>query len=162
MKNIKNYYNSNKIFEALTWHKKYGLLTAGEYPLHKRNKRDQTIYNLNGKVWHFKAESDENSAITAIETMDDGNLLILERAYAGITKPYVITIKKLYLNKCDKKQKCLSKVISKFYRRKDSIVSNYEGLTRVGKNKYLMVSDNNHKKYLRTLLIYFEIINIVK
>jgi len=153
----KNYSGSNKIFEALAWHSKYGLLTAGEYPLYKKDKTKQTIYSIKGKKWHFKAQNHQNNAITAIEVMDDNNLLILERAYAGLSKPFVITLKKLYLNKCDKKRNCQSKVLASFNSYEGWAVNNYEGLAKVGKNRYLMVSDNNNKFFLTTQLIYFKV-----
>jgi hypothetical protein len=93
IKNSKNYRSSNKMFEALTWHPKFGLLTAAEYPTRNKKITQQSIYGLNGKVWNFSSEQHENSAVTAIETMDDGNILILARAYAGLSKPIVITLK---------------------------------------------------------------------
>ena len=152
-----NYKNANSIFEALAWHPKYGLLTAAEYPMFRRQNRQQTIYSLKGRKWNFQAEKYKNSAITAIEVMDDSNLLILERAYAGLSKPIVITLKKLYLNKCTKSRKCKTKVLASFNSFDGWSVANYEGLTKVGKNRYLMVSDNGNKSYLSTTFIYFEV-----
>ncbi|MCK5855358.1 MAG: esterase-like activity of phytase family protein [Sulfurovaceae bacterium] len=153
----KNFSGSNKIFEALAWHSKHGLLTAAEYPLYKKKKTKQTIYSLSGKKWHFKAQNHQNNAITAIEVMDDNNLLILERAYAGLSKPFVVTLKKLYLNKCDKKRNCKSEILASFNSYEGWAVNNYEGLAKVGKNRYLMVSDNNNKFILSTQLIYFKV-----
>jgi len=157
LKKRKNYVNGNKIFEALAWHPKYGLLTASEYPLYNRPTTQQTIYGLKGKQWNFEAQAHKNNAITAIEVMDDGNLLILERAYAGLTKPFIVTLTKLYLNRCDKKQNCQSRVLTSFDSRKGWAINNYEGLAKVGKNRYIMISDNNNKFILNTQLIYFEV-----
>jgi hypothetical protein len=157
IKNSKNYRSSNKMFEALTWHSKYGLLTASEYPTRNKKIKQQSIYSLNGKTWDFMAEPHENSAVTAIETMDDGNILILERAYAGLSKPFVITLKKLYLNKCDKNHQCKTEVLASMNSYDGWGINNYEGLTKIGKNRYLMVSDNNNKQLLRTVLVYFEV-----
>jgi len=159
LKKKKNFDSSNKIFEALTWHSKHGLLTVAEYPLYKRDKTQQTVYALSGKKWHFKAQGHKNNAITAIEVMDDNNLLILERAYSGFTNPFVVTLKKLYLDKCDKNRNCKSKVLASFNTYEGWAVNNYEGLAKVGKNRYLMVSDNNNKMLLTTHLIYFKVNN---
>ncbi|MCK5725459.1 MAG: esterase-like activity of phytase family protein [Thiotrichaceae bacterium] len=153
----KHYKGSNKMFEALTWHPKYGLLTAAEYPLHQKPNNQQTIYALDGKKWHFTAQHHENNAITAIEVMDDKNLLILERAFAGLTKPFVISLSKLYLDQCDKKRQCKSEVLASFNSQEGWGVNNYEGLARVGKNRYVMVSDNNNKSIITTQLIYFKV-----
>ena len=157
LKKRKNYEGRNKIFEAVAWHKKYGLLTVAEYPLHNKNTTQQTLYSLKGKKWHFKAEKYKNSAVTAIEVMDDNHLLILERAFTGVFEPMHITLKKLYLNKCNKKRQCKSEVLTTFTGQVGINVNNYEGLAKVGKNRYLMVSDNNNKAILSTKLIYFKV-----
>ena len=159
LKKKKNFRSSNKILEAVAWHSKYGLLTVAEYPLYKKNNTKQTIYSLKGKKWHFTAQSHKNNAITAIEVMDDNNLLILERAYSGLTHPFVVTLKKLYLDKCDKNRNCKSEVLTSFNSYVGWAVNNYEGLAKVGKNRYLMVSDNNNKIILTTQLIYFKVNN---
>jgi len=157
LKNRKNYQSRNKIFEALAWHKKYGLLTVAEYPLHKKKTTQQTVYSIKGKKWHFQAEKYKNSAVTAIEVMDDNHLLILERAFTSIFEPMHITLKKLYLNKCDKKHLCKTEILSTFTGQIGINISNYEGLAKVDKNRYLMVSDNNNKAILSTKLIYFKV-----
>ncbi len=154
----KNYRSGNKSLEALAWHPKYGILTAAEWPLKNRDKHDQTIYALNGKEWHFKAEKEKNSAISAIEVMDDGNLLVLERSFSGLLNPFVITLKKVYLSKC-RHGICQSQVLAKLNSHKGWSVDNFEGLTKVGKHRYLMVSDDNDNFFQKTLLIYFEVLD---
>jgi hypothetical protein len=157
LKNKKNYQGSNKIFEALAWHKKYGLLTVAEFPLYKKKTTQQTVYSLKGKKWNFQAEAYKNSAVTAIEVMDDNHLLILERAFTSVFEPMHITLKKLYLNECDKKQVCKTEVLTKYTGQTGINISNYEGLAKVGKNRYLMISDNNNKAILSTKLVYFKV-----
>jgi len=157
LKNRKNYQSRNKIFEALAWHKRYGLLTVAEFPLYKQKSTEQTLYSIKGKKWHFKAEKYKNSAVTAIEVMDENHILILERAFTSIFEPIHITLKRLYLNQCDKKRFCKSEVLTTFTGQAGINVSNYEGLTKVGKNRYLMVSDNNNKALLSTKIIYFKV-----
>lgn len=153
-----NYKNGNSMFEGLAYHPQYGVLTAAEFPLYKRSNTHQTIYAINGKEWNFQAESDPNSAITALEVMDDNNLLVLERAYNGISKPLFITLKKVYLNQCDSKQWCQSEVLAKFNSAEGWGFNNFEGLAKVGKNRYVMVSDNNQYDFMPTILTYFEIL----
>jgi len=157
LQNKKHYRSRNKIFEALAWHPKYGILTAAELPLRGKTEKQQSIYALNGTVWNFQAQKHKNSAVTAIEVMDDGNLLILERAYSGLTNPFVITLKKLYLDKCDQHRACQTKVLAEFNSYEGWGVNNYEGLAHIGKNRYLMVSDDNNQSLLRTVLVYFEV-----
>ena len=61
-----NYRDKNKLLESIVAHPEYGLLTAAEFPLRKKQYlREQTIYALNGKEWHFKMQNYPNIAITA-------------------------------------------------------------------------------------------------
>jgi len=158
LRDTKNYRSKNKSLEALAWHPKYGILTATEWPLKKENKKLQTIYALSGKEWHFKAEPEANSAISAIEVMDDGNLLVLERSYTGLLNPFVVTLKKVYIGNCKKKM-CKTKVLAKLSSHKGWDVDNFEGLAKVGKDRYVMISDDNDNFFQKTLLIYFEVLD---
>ncbi len=157
LKNPKNYRSRNKSLEALAWHKKYGLITATEWPLKKYDKKRHTIYALSGKKWHFKAEPEAKSAVVAMEVMDDGNILVMERSYTGMLSPFVVTLKKVYLKK-SKGGWCKTKVLVKMNNHKGWDVDNFEGLAKVGKNRYVMVSDNGDNFFQKTLLIYFEVL----
>ena len=157
LQNPKKYRSRNKSLEALAWHPKYGILTVAEWPLKKYDKKRQAVYALNGKKWYFKAEPENRSAISAIEVMDDGNLLVLERSFTGYLNPFVVTLKKVYLNNC-KNGICKTEVLLKMNSHKGWDVDNFEGLARVGKNRYVMVSDDNDNFFQKTLLIYFEVI----
>jgi len=152
LNNRNNYTTGNKMLEAVAWHQDYGILTAAEFPLHGQKNTKQTIYALDGDMWHFTAEPYKDNAITAIEVMSDNNLLILERAYKKGTIPsFYITLKKLYLNDCDEDKVCKTQIL---YSGKMNI-KNYEGLTKIGENRYLMVTDNQDK--LTTDFMYFEV-----
>jgi hypothetical protein len=152
-----NYRDRNKMLESVAYHKRYGVLIASEYPLKKDKMREQTVYSLNGEEWHFKTEKHKNCGITAIEVMDDGNLLVLERAYSGYMNPIRMILKKVYLDSCDKERNCKSEYLASFNSLKGDGFNNFEGLTRVSKNRYLMVSDNDGYQLLPTKLIYFEL-----
>ncbi len=153
----KNYRSRNKSLEALAWHPKYGILTTTEWPLKRYHKKRQTVYALNGKKWHFRAEPEARSAVSAIEVMDDGNILVLERSYISPLDPFVVTLKKVYLGKC-KDGNCKVEVLAKMNSYKGWDVDNFEGLARVGHNRYIMISDDNDNFFQKTLLIYFEVI----
>jgi len=157
LKKTENYRSKNKSLESLAWHKKHGILTATEWPLKKDDKKFQTIYALSGKTWHFKAEPEEKSAVVAMEVMDDGNILVMERSYTGMLSPFVITLKKVFIQKCRQKI-CPTTVIAKLNSHKGWDVDNFEGLAKVGKNRYVMVSDDNENFFQKTLLLYFEVL----
>ena len=159
--NVKNFRSRNKSLESVALHPKYGLLTASEWPLKRNKAKDQVIYSLSGKEWHFKAENAVSSAVVSMEVMDDGNLLVLERAYSGLINPVVITLKKVFLKGCRKRRKkkriCKSEVLAQFNSNNGWHIDNFEGLAKVGKSRYVMVSDDNDNFYQRTLLVYFEV-----
>jgi len=157
LQKTENYRSRNKTLESIAYHEKYGLLVASEYPIKKDKIEKQTIYSFSGEEWHFKAENYPNCGVTSIEVMDDGNLLVLERSYYGLMKPMRIILKKIYLDSCDKEHYCKSEYIASFNSFKGDGFNNFEGLTRVSKNSYLMISDNNGYKLLPTKLIYFHL-----
>ena len=158
LRDPKNYRSRNKSLEALAWHPKYGLLTAAEWPLKHKKKKEQTIYALSGNRWHFRAEAEQKSAVVAMEVMDDGNLLVMERSFIDLLNPVVVTLKKVYLDQCRNKQKmCKSELLAKMNNHKGWMIDNFEGLARVGKHRYVMVSDDNDNFFQQTLLIYFEV-----
>jgi hypothetical protein len=153
----KNYRSKNKLLESLVYHPHHGILYACEWPLRPNPKKRHTIYTLGKKEWQFQAEPETRSGITAIEVLQDGNLLILERSYSNIFNPLVITLKKVYLNQqIDGINK--SKILAKFNTHKGWKVDNFEGLTQIDSHRYLMISDNNHNPILqKTLLVLFEV-----
>jgi hypothetical protein len=157
LRDPKNYRSRNKSLESLAWHPKYGLLTAAEWPLKHKKKKEQTIYALTGKVWHFRAEAEQRSAVVAMEVMDDGNLLVMERSFIDILQPFVVTLKKIHLNRCNKTRMCQSETLVKMNSHKGWLIDNFEGLARVGKHRYVMVSDDNDNFFQQTLLVYFEV-----
>ena len=156
LKNVKLRSN-NKSLESLAWHPKFGLLTALEWAKKGKKPQEQTIYSLSGKEWNINIAKIKRNGISEIETMDDGNLLILQRAYNGMFGRFVVTLQKLYINNCNTKF-CPKETIFSMDNSKGWYVENYEGLARVGKNRYLMISDDNNSFFQSTILIYFEII----
>lgn len=157
LRDTQNYRSKNKSLEALAFHPLYGILTATEWAIKQDHKKLQSIYALSGKKWQFKAEPEAKTAVVAMEVMDDGNILVMERAYNGLLAPFVITLKKVYLNECQS-GRCYSKQLAKFNSHKGWNIDNFEGLTKVGKNRYLMISDDNANFFQKTLLIYFEVL----
>ena len=157
LQKTKNYRSKNKSLEALAWHKKYGILTATEWPLKKNDKKQHTVYALSGKEWHFKAEPESKSSVVAMEVMDDGNLLVIERSYTGLMSPFIITLKKVYIEN-SKSKMCKTKILAKMNTHRGWDIDNFEGLAKVEKNRYVMISDDNNNFFQKTLLIYFEVL----
>ena len=157
-KNLENIIPSsdNKSFESLAWHKKYGLITALEYPKEGLNRINQTIYSLSGKEWNFKMENVKRNGISEVEVMDDGNLLVLERAFNWFIGKFEVNLVKVYINDC-KEKFCKKEVLLKLKLNRFFNLENYEGLANIGNGRYLLISDDNNNFLALTKLIYFRV-----
>jgi len=111
------------------------------------------IYAKN-KTFKFRA----SSSLTAMEFIDDTKLLTLERSFNQITRRRVIILKELDLSKSTNGIS-KSKTIAILDSSKGWRLDNFEGLTKIGKNKFLMVSDDNRGFFQKTLLVLFEVLN---
>ena len=146
---IKNYQKKNKALEALSIHPRFGIITAPEIPLKGEDKTYHTLYALD-KKWKFKA----TYKITSIQLLEDNNLLVLERDFSYL-QGYSIRLSKLDIDSC--KNICKSKELITLKSSDGWNLENFEGLTRVGENLYLMISDDNGSLFQKTLLVLFEI-----
>jgi len=166
LRNIENYAGSNKSLESVTIHPKWGILTAPEWPLKEnallQGQRQHTLYSLDGCQWSFPVYSAPNSAIVALEPLEDGSILVLERAFVAIYKPLVISLRQLWLNDCQPEGDTVMvnkiRTVAVFSNAEGWRVDNFEGLSRHHDDYFFMVSDNNDNSLQRTLLNYFEIL----
>jgi len=144
---IKNYRSENKALESVIYSKKYGVVTAPELPLKMQNKSTHTIFTNKGD---FKFVA--SGCITSLEFIDEDNLLVLLRDYSYLSGRLVVTLLRFDLLSGD--VNTLLKMDSK----KGWHIDNFEGLTKVGKNLYLIVSDDNENLFQKTLFVLFELI----
>jgi len=149
--------SDNKSLESLAWSKKYGFITALEYPKRGTERREQTIYSTSGKVWRFKMEDIKRNGISEIEVMDDGNLLVLERAFNWFIGKFEVNLVELDINNCKTKEYCKKELILKLKINSFFNMENFEGLTNLGNGRYLLISDDNNNWLALTKLVYFEI-----
>lgn len=151
LKNIDNYRGKNKALESITYLKKIGIVVAPEVALEKEDENYHYIYSKN-KFYKFKA----SAKLSALESIDDYTLLSLERYYNFFSSRRIITLKKIYLKNC-KNDICKSDVLAILDSDNGWNLDNFEGLTKISKNRYLMVSDDNQNIFQKTLLVLFEI-----
>ena len=147
----------NKSLESLAWDKRYGLITALEYPKRGKERISQTIYATNGSEWNLKMEDIKRNGISEIEVMDDGNLLILERAFNWFIGKFEVNLVKLNIKDCQEKLYCPKELLVKMRINNFINMENFEGLAKVGHNKYLLISDDNNNMLALTKLVYFEL-----
>jgi hypothetical protein len=147
------YQHGNESLESVTFHPRYGFITAPEQPLKGQPPNLHTLYSTKGQRWSFMAYPAKNSGISGLETLPNGNLLILERAWSGILNPLVVSLRYLDFKQCSKAGACEVqnlKVLSNYL-----LVDNFEGLTYLQGNQYLMVSDDGDEEFLSTKLMLF-------
>ena len=157
LRNKKNYQGKNKGLESVIYHPKYGYITAAERPLKNAPKGYQTLYSSKGKVWHFKPSAYKNISVTGLETLENGDILVLERAYSGLFSPMIIALRQVKLSSCNKLRQCDITEIATFNSVDGWRIDNFEGLAHYKGNQYLMVSDNNNNPLQSTALVMFEI-----
>lgn len=153
LKNIDDYQSENDALEAVTYHSDHGIITAPERPLRGHDKKNHILYSQNSK-WKFRAFG----AITALEIMPDGNVLVLERHFDKKRRRMLITLQAVNISKCKKKKKCPSTLLAQLDSSQGWTLDNFEGLTYLYDNLYLMISDDNHSKKQRTIAVLFEIL----
>lgn len=152
LENIDDYKNENKALEAVAYNQEYGVLTAPEVALKKQNKKFHKLY-AKDKTWKFPS----SGSITALEFITDDEILVLERNFNAKTKRRIATLTQIYLDKCTKGL-CKNRVLVKLDTKEDWNIDNFEGLTKIAKNKFLMISDSQASSSQKTLLVLFEIL----
>ncbi len=161
LSNKASYREKNKALESVVNHPKYGILTAAEFPLKKDGMKAQSVYSVSKfspkKVWHFPASKADNSAITDMEVLPNGDLLIMERAFSNPFTPIIMNLHQLKLEQCDKKQNCKIEKIARLSSADGWRLDNFEGLTHIKGNQYLVVSDDNKNPFQETLFVLFEL-----
>lgn len=143
--NIDNYRSKNKALEAVTYNKKYGVVTAPELPLKKQDICTHTIYTQKKGKFSFSA----CGCITALEFIDEYRVLVLLRDYSYLNGHLIITLLSVDFLSGD------VDTLLKMDSQKGWEIDNFEGLTKVGENLYLMVSDDNESMFQKTLFVLF-------
>jgi len=151
LRDIDNYQGKNKALEAIAYHKEYGVLVAPELPLIGEDKKYHTLY-AKDKSYKFLASGN----LSALEFIRSGEVMALERDFNFFTFNRVITLSKIYLNECNGKV-CKKETLAKLKTVDGYDLDNFEGLTKLCENKYLMVSDDNRSFFQKTLFVLFEL-----
>lgn len=155
LQDARHFQDTNGALEGLTYHEKYGYLAAAEYPIKGQKAGYHGIYNPDGEVCRFQKTSSDN-AVTGLETMPDGNLIVLQRAFSFKDFSTVITLKKVSLETIENGI-CEAKDLIRMESDKGWNLDNFEGITHYKDNLYLMISDDNGNPFQKTLLTLFEV-----
>ena len=146
IRDIKNYRSKNKALESVAYNEKYGVITAPEKSLEGLDIKQHTLYSKT-KKWEFPA----SGSITALEFMSQNKIMILQRKFNSFSRRRVTTISMLHLKSLE------YEVLARLDTKDGWSLDNFEGLTKIDKNHYLMVSDDNDSFFQKTLLVLFEV-----
>jgi len=152
LRNLKNYKKKNRGLEAVAYSSKYGVITAPEVPLKGEKREEHTLYTKKNS-YTFRADG----SITALEFIAEDELLILERDMSFLSLKAVINLSKVTLSS-NRSNGCKKEILARFDIREGWGVDNFEGLTKLSENKFLMVSDDNANPFQKTVLVYFELL----
>ncbi|WP_457743410.1 esterase-like activity of phytase family protein [Sulfurimonas sp.] len=154
LRDLSKYKGKNKGLEGVAYNKKYGIVTAPEKPLKTFHDKFHRLYTKD-KIYKFKAKG----YITGLEFIDKDNILVLLRKFNLYKMREYIALVAVDLSQCNKKQICKTKDLAAFDSKNGWNIDNFEGVTKVGKNEFLMISDDNNFIFQKTLLVLFKIMN---
>ncbi len=152
----RSYASPNQGLEAVTVHRRLGVLTAPERALGGGDELAVVVRALHGGAWRHELHGTPNASVVALEALPDGTLLVLERGHGIFLLPVVIA-----LQHADEPvpggDRLAAREIAVFDTSKGWNVDNFEGLARHQGQRFFMVSDDNDKAIQRSLLVYFEL-----
>ena len=152
-----NYAGDNKELESVAEHPRYGLITAPERPLRNAGTQAFSLYGMDGSVWQYPSLDHEHSALVGMETMPNGNLLVLERRFASMFQPIIFALRELQLNDPIGHEAKLVREVIKFSSTDGWKIDNFEAVAHHRDNHYFVISDDNESMLQKTLLIYLQI-----
>lgn len=150
LRRIKNYQKKNRALESVVFHPRFGLVTAPESALKHEDETSHVLYALDRR-WKFKAQG----KITSLEVMPDNKVLILQREF-DILKGHTITLSTIDLEGCTE-QWCQTETLASMKSEDGWNLDNFEGLTWIRDDLYLMISDDNENFLQKCIMILFEV-----
>jgi hypothetical protein len=160
LQSIRNFANPNISLEAITLDPRWGVLIAPEWPLRTDSADDELkIYSSDGRyTWRYPLYPAAGSALVAMETLQDGSLLTLERAFVSVTRPLVIALRRTRLTD-DHDSPLQVEDVAVFSTSQDWLLDNFEGLSAHRDHRFFIISDDNRSFLQSTLLVYFELLD---
>jgi hypothetical protein len=153
-----NFYSEqDTTLNSLALHSKFGFVTAPQTPMINSKPDLFSIYSLKGKEWQYVPLNYKDSRTLGMETLPDGNLLVIERVYSTFYNPVIYALRKLRIEETESSL-IKAEEIAHLNSREGWLLDNFESVARHKGNRYFMVSDDNENSFQKTLLVYFEIL----
>ena len=158
LQDITRYAHANKALEALTDHPTYEFISASERPL------KNSAWNLfahqkdRGSQWQLATSDVEYGAIVGMTTMPDGRIVALERIFRNVFTGITSVVHMVDVSGPDVHQR----QILKLHPADNVFNDNFEAISWHQDNHFFMISDDNDNALQRSILVYFEIIDLDK
>lgn len=149
------YSGKNSRLESVAFDARRGALTAPETPMLGEPRDMHTLYAADGTTWSFKAFQPERSDIKAVELMPDGNVLILERT--RVEKGALPIARLRYLDRASCTGGGVCRPVELSAPANAMLEDNFEGLTRLSDNLFLMVTDRKGKDPESAVFVLFTV-----
>jgi len=145
LRDIRNYHDPNQALESVTIDPRWGVLTGSETPLRNDPSGQIRIFTSHGRFWIYPLGSAPGSALVAMESLPEGSLLTLERAFVAPLRPLVISLRRTELPTLGATGAVLKvSDVAIFDNSQGWLLDNFEGLTRYRDRRFFMVSDDNY------------------
>lgn len=153
---VRHYNNPNKSLESVVLHPHYGPLVAPEWSMVGDAPGSVTLAALQGPRWRYRLSSAPNSGLVDLALLPDGSLLALERGFVALTRPLIITLRRVTLP-ADPALPLTVRDVAVFNSAEGWLLDNFEGLTHHRDGRFFMISDDNRSILQNTLLVYFRL-----
>lgn len=143
------WHNASSGVEALAWHDRHGLMAAPQRPLRGSPPGVHHVYSGSGRSWAFTAHRGGRSSIKAIELVDEGRLLVLEKV--KLSDGHLTVLRELRLDACASEAPCDAPAALL----QDSQLmpdDNFEGMACLDVDLCLLVTDSGGSSSGRSLI----------
>jgi Esterase-like activity of phytase len=135
-----SYSGSNKRLESVSELPGIGLITAPEEHLDGERPGTHSIHAMDGRRWNFQALQATQSSVKALDPLDGGRVLVLQRTRSPETDAPQAHFRIVDINNCVTGALC--PVAEVGVSNPESIAGDFEGMTRIGRDKLLIVTDS--------------------
>jgi len=152
---ITAYQDPNEELESVIVHPHLGILSAAEFPLRQAPQDRIDIFSLDGRHLSVPRAPGPNCGLADLQTTPTGDLLLLERCFRAFPFRLISRIRLAHLANSSPftTQSLATKTLFSWDTSDGWKIDNFEGLARLDRDRYLLVSDDNANPLQRTLLV---------
>ena len=143
----------NNGLEAVTLHPRHGLISGPEFAA---DSGPIPLYASDGTAWYYQPTRPDGG-LGGLETLPDGSLLLLERAYSFPLQPWAITLSRARLPVSGDTAPLDAAPVVTFDSADGWRIHNIEAISRHRGSRLFLASDDGGEGLLQTQLIYLEL-----